>query len=119
MVPMDILEHRPGLIVGQIRAYCLHVLDAPDDGNLLASGEQLVNVDVLRVLHGRIPLMKRRSRSPALVDPDYFCSWTRMAMRPFKGTTSKRMSKPLPSLCGKATPISVHFESLPSRSRML
>src|SRR5579884_953658 len=52
------------------------------------------------------------------VDPDYFCSCTRTAMRPLRGTTSKRISKPLPSLCGKATPISVHFESLPSRSRI-
>ena len=41
---LGLLEHFPGLVVGQVGTNVLYVLDAPDGGDLAAAGEQLVQV---------------------------------------------------------------------------
>ena len=52
-VAVDGLEHLPGLVVVEVRAHLVHVVDAPDMGDLAVLGEQLVDVDVELVLGGR------------------------------------------------------------------
>ena len=43
------LQHFPGLLFAQIRADALHVLDAPDAGDLPAFGQKLVDVGFRRL----------------------------------------------------------------------
>jgi hypothetical protein len=56
---LDLLEYLPGLVFAQVGTNSLHVVDAPDGGDLAVLGQELVDlvidVDVVRIMHDRYP----------------------------------------------------------------
>ena len=46
VVVLDVLQHLPCLVIAQVGAVRLHVLDAPDDGDFATLGKHRLDVDI-------------------------------------------------------------------------